>query len=98
MIVFVTWVTQLIRTGVQLTLAALVAYLVRQGVVPSDTDPSGLITAVSGFLGLVAVGLLMLVERRWPWTGIVFGIPKTPEYIASAEASSSSSTDRFDRY
>ena len=68
----------IIRTGTPLVVGPLVTWLASKGV---DIDGETLTAAVAAVVGFVYYVGVRLLERRWPFLGVLLGSKKTPTYV-----------------
>ena len=73
-------ILSLIRTYVPIAVGALVAWLLTLGVTLDPASEAGLTVAGTGLLIATYYTLIRLLERRWPWVGILLGSAQAPTY------------------
>lgn len=75
------YLTSLIRTGVPTGIGALLAWMAAEAGIVLEADSSTALTA--GMVALIMGGYYALVralESRWPWLGVLLGMPAAPSY------------------
>lgn len=73
-------VLSLVRTYVPVAVGAFVAWLLTLGVELDPSAEAGLVTAGTGLLIALYYTLARLLERRWPWAGVLLGATTQPTY------------------
>lgn len=70
----------LIRTGVALAVGAVAAWLIARGVEIDTATQDQLVYSLGALATAVYYGVARWLENRWPWTGVLLGVPKAPSY------------------
>lgn len=73
-------IVSLIRTYVPVAVGALVAWLITLGIQLDAEAQAGLITALTGALIAIYYAIVRALEKRWPWVGVLLGVPAEPLY------------------
>lgn len=73
-------ITGWIRTIVPIVVGPVLAWLLARGI---EVDSEVVYGAVSGLLSAAWYTLIRLLESRWPQTGWLLGVAKTPTYTGS---------------
>ena len=73
-------ITSLIRTYVPIVVGSLVAWLLTLGVTLDPSAEAGLVTAGTGLLIAVYYTAVRLLEKRWPFLGVLLGSATAPTY------------------
>lgn len=73
-------VLSLIRTYVPVGVGALVAWLLTLGIELDETVRNGLVVGATGLVIAVYYTVVRLLEKRWPFFGVLLGSTKQPEY------------------
>lgn len=73
--------TSLIRTYTPVVIGTVVAWLAREtGVVIDEDTTTGLSMAFGAFVIALYYGVIRVLEPRFPWLGVLLGLPKQPGY------------------
>lgn len=75
----------LIRTYVPIGVGAFIAWLVTLGVEVDATAQAGLVTGLTAVITAAYYTLVRLLEKRFPWLGVLLGSTKQPEYPQTKE-------------
>lgn len=70
----------LIRTWVPIGVGALISWLVTLGIEVDPATESGLIVGLTGLITAGYYTLVRLLEKKYPWVGVLLGKPAQPEY------------------
>lgn len=70
----------LIRTYVPVGVGAFFSWLLTLGVDVDATTQAGLVTALTGVVISVYYTLARLLEKKWPFFGLLLGSSKEPSY------------------
>lgn len=70
----------LIRTYVPVGVGAFFAWLVTLGVEVDAATQAGLVTALTGVVIAAYYTVVRLLERKWPFLGVLLGSTKAPSY------------------
>lgn len=82
-------ITGLIRTWVPVGVGAFIAWLITLGVEVDAQTQAGLITALTALVIAGYYALAALLQKRWPWLGVLLGSTKQPTYPRSGEVDNS---------
>lgn len=78
-------IVSLIRTYVPVAVGAGIAWLLTLGVQVDAEAQTGLVTGLTGVLIAAYYAVARALEARWPWLGVLLGVPVVPEYDRRTE-------------
>lgn len=73
-------IVSLIRTWTPVAVGTLVSWLLTLGINLDPDTQAGLIAGLTGVLIAAYYGIVRVLERRWPWVGVLLGSTAQPEY------------------
>lgn len=73
-------ITSLIRTWVPVVVGSFVAWLVTLGVTLDPSAQTGLTVGLTGLLIAAYYTVIRLLERKWPFLGVLLGSASAPSY------------------
>jgi hypothetical protein len=73
-------IISLIRTWVPVAVGSLVAWLISIGIELDPEAETGLVVGLTGVVIAAYYGIVRWLERRWPWIGVLLGVPAAPSY------------------
>ena len=71
----------LIRTWVPIGVGALISWLITLGIEVDEETQKGLVIACTALIMAIYYGVVKLLERKFPWVGVLLGIRAQPAYI-----------------
>jgi hypothetical protein len=78
-------IISLIRTWVPVAVGSLVAWLISIGIELDPEAETGLVVGLTGVVIAAYYGIVRWLERRWPWIGVLLGVPAAPSYDRRTE-------------
>jgi len=70
----------LIRTYVPVVVGAFVSWLLTLGIEIDAAAQTGLVTGLTAVVTAAYYTIVRLLEKRWPWFGVLLGTTKQPTY------------------
>ena len=73
-------ITSLIRTYVPIVVGSLISWLVTKNIAVDEATATALVTAFTGLMIGIYYTVVRVLEKRFPWLGVLLGSRKQPEY------------------
>lgn len=73
-------IVSLIRTYVPIGVGAFIAWLLTLGIQLDPEAEAGLVVGLTGVVIAAYYGAVRWLEKRWPWIGVLLGVPAEPAY------------------
>lgn len=73
-------ITSLIRTYVPIVVGSLISWLVTKNIVVDEATATALVTAFTGLMIGIYYTVVRVLEKKFPWLGVLLGSRKQPEY------------------
>lgn len=73
-------ITSLIRTYVPIAVGSFISWLVTKNIVLDEVTATALVTAFTGLMIGIYYTVVRVLEKKFPWMGVLLGSKKQPEY------------------
>lgn len=84
-----TGIISWVRTIVPIGIGAAVAWLLTLGIEVDATTQNSLVVGVTGLVIAAYYSLVRLLEKKFPWIGVLLGVAKSPDGYSKGEVSDS---------